>query len=229
VKFAQSNRSITDLEVVKIEIAAIPDRLLAGLRLTYQDRTYDLIRIFGDRQLDLAQQQFQDLSLKENAAGMLANSAKYLLVREVGYYSLWALARSIPQQQIVLGRADLVERRAETSLELQQASMWLLQEIWLQWQELLGTRQLQILSENLISIAPQLQSRTDLDRLLAMSPMTPIALKDWESADLIAFDRQLYQLAQQKLGRLFATELTIEIVRSMPPQLQSALTNVLDL
>lgn len=228
MKFAHSSKSITDLESVNIEIAAIPDRQLAGLRLTYQDRTYDLIRIFGDRQLDLAQQQFQDLSLKQNAAGMLATPDKYLLVREVGYYSLWALANA-HQQPIVLGRANLVERRAETSLELQQASMWLLQEIWLQWQELLGTRQLQIFSENLIAIAPQLQSRTDLDRLLAMSPMTPIALKAWESADLIAFDRHIYQLAQQKLGRQFGTELTIEIVRSMPPQLQSALTNVLDI
>lgn len=229
MKFAQSNRSITDLESVNIEIAAIPDRLLAGLRLTYQDRIYDLIRIFGERQLDLARQQFQELMVKQNAAEILATPAKYLLVREVGYYSLWAIANSIPQQSIVLGIADLVERRKEASLELQQASMWLLQEIWLQWQELLGTRQLQIFSENLIAIAPQLQSRADLDRLLAMSPMTPIALKAWESADLIAFDRQLYQLTQQKLGRQFGTELTIDIVRSMPPQLQSILTDILNI
>ena len=229
MKFAQSNRSITDLESVSIEIATVPDRLLAGLRLTYQNRIYDLIRIFGDRQLDLAQQQFQDLSLKQNEAGMLATPAKYLLVREVGYYSLWATANSIPQQSIVLGVADLVERQAEASLELQQASMWLLQEIWLQWQELLGTRQLQKISENLIAIAPQIQSPADFDRLLAMSPMTPIALKAWESADIIAFDRQLYQLTQQKLGRQFGTQLTIDIVRSMPPQLQSILTDILNL
>jgi hypothetical protein len=225
--------SIIDPQLVKIEIATIPDRHLAGLKLTYQDRTYDLIRIFGDRQLDLAQQQFQDLMVKQNVTGILTNPDKYLLVREVGYYSLWGLDRSTTQASIanslIVGIADLVERRDETSLELQQASMWLLQEIWLQWQELLGTKQLQMLSENLISIAPQLQSLTDLERLLAMSPMTPIGLKAWESADLIAFDRQIYQLAQQKLGRQFATELTIDIVRSMPPQLQSALTDILDI
>jgi hypothetical protein len=224
VKFAQSNLSIIDSQLVKMEIATIPDRHLPGLRLTYQARIYDLVRVFATSHLDLAQQQFQDLIANQNMLEILAPD-KYLLVREVGYYSLWELDRSTPQIPI----ANLTIEQPETSLALQQASIWLLQEIWLQWQELLGARQLQVFAEDLISIAPQLQSRTDLDRLLAMSPMTPIALAAWQSADLMAFDRQLYHLTQQKLGRQFGTELTSDIIRSMPPQLQSILTDVLDI
>jgi hypothetical protein len=226
VKFAQSNLSIIDSQLVKIEIATIPDRHLPGLRLTDRDRIYNLIRVFATSHLDLAQQHFQDAIANQNALGILTNPDKYLLVREVGYYSLWELDRSIPQTPIV---NLTIEQQPETSLELQQASLWLLQEIWLQWQELLGVRQLQVFAEDLISIAPQLQSRTDLDRLLAMYPMTPIGLAAWQSADLIAFDRQLYHLTHKKLGRQFSTELTSDIIRSMPPQLQSILTDVLDI
>ena len=217
--------SIIDSQLVKIEIATIPDRYLPGLRLTYQARIYDLRRVFGTHHLDLAQQQFQNAIAKQNAPGILALD-EYLLVGEVGYYSLWELDRSISQTPSVNLTSD---RQPETSLELQQASIWLLQEIWLQWQELLGARQLQVFAEDLISIAPQLQSRTDLDRLLAMSPLTSIALSAWQSADFIAFDRQLYHLTQQKLGRQFGTELTSDIIRSMPPQLQSILTDILNI
>ena len=217
--------SIIDSQLVKIEIATIPDRYLPGLRLTYQARIYDLRRVFGTHHLDLAQQQFQNSIAKQNTPGILALD-EYLLVGEVGYYSLWELDRSISQTPSVNLTSD---RQPETSLELQQASIWLLQEIWLQWQELLGARQLQVFAEDLISIAPQLQSRTDLDRLLAMSPLTSIALSAWQSADFIAFDRQLYHLTQQKLGRQFGTELTSDIIRSMPPQLQSILTDILNI
>ncbi len=221
---AQSNLSIIDPELVNIEIATIADRHLPGLRLTYQARSYDLMRVFATSHLDLAQQQFQEAIANQNAAGILALN-KYLLVREVGYYSLWELDRAIASWAI----ANLPIPQPETSLELQQASMWLLQEIWLQWQELLGVRQLQVFAEDLISIAPQLQSRTDLDRLLAMSPMTPIGLAAWQAADLIAFDRRLYHLTYKKLGHQFGPELIADIVRSMPLPLQSILTNILDI
>jgi hypothetical protein len=224
VKFAQSNLSIIDPELANIEIATIADRHLPGLRLTYQARSYDLMRVFATSHLDLAQQRFQEAIANQNASAILALD-EYLLVREVGYYSLWEPERSTRQDASV----NLPTRQPKTSLELQQASMWLLQEIWLQWQELLGVRQLQVFAEDLISIAPQLQSRTDLDRLLAISPMNPIGLAAWQAADLIAFDRQLYQLTNKKLGRQFGPELIADIVRSMPPPLQSILIDILDI
>ena len=97
---AQSNLSIIDPELVKIEIAIIADRRLPGLRLTYQARSYDLMRVFATNHLDLAQQRFQEAIANQNASAILALD-EYLIVREVGYYSLWKLDRSTRQDAIV--------------------------------------------------------------------------------------------------------------------------------
>ena len=43
---------------------------------------------------------------------------------------------------------DRIDADRETILELQQASILLFQELWLQWQDLLGARQLQVFAKD---------------------------------------------------------------------------------
>jgi hypothetical protein len=221
---------IIDSQLVNIEIAISPDRQKSALRLNYQGQTYDLVQAFADRRLDFAQQKLGE-SLQQSQqiyrnTGDRVGLDEYLLVREVGYHSLWKLDRSIAS---VASSIESMVADRPIDLELQQASIWLFQELWVQWQNLLGTNQLQAFADNLLTVTPQLQSWVDLDRLLAVDALAPDPLGVWTESDFIVFDRQIYQLTQKKIGQKFGTQLTIEIVQSMPDLLKSRLSTVLNL
>jgi hypothetical protein len=216
--------SIIDSQLVNIEIVTLPHQGRSRLMLTYQSQKYDLLQAFSTHKLEAAQQQWQRLMSLNNTTENLAEIDRYLLLREIGYYSLWALDRSL---SISSGSLPQPDGRHPLKLELQQASLWLFQELWLQWQDLLGTRQLQVFAENLVAQTPPLQSRADLDRLLGLNPLATAKLAGWTDLDFNTFARQVYHLTQQKLGQQFGTKIASEIMQSMPELLQSTLVDTL--
>ena len=218
--YARSNMAIIDALLVHIEIPILSDNRIVGLRLNYHGQKYDLVQAFASHKLESAQQRWQQ-QIAVDPADSEHLSQQYLLVREVGYYSLWILDRFVnPASE---------NRESNGNLELQQASIWLFQEIWLQWQDLLGERQLQLFADNLSSVNSHLRSRADLDQFLSLDSLSSEQLDQWESADFIKFDRQLCDLTQKKMGQQFGNKLTIDIIESMPDLLQSALIDALDL
>ncbi len=219
---AQSNMSIIDPQLVNIEIANLPGERKSGLRLNYRGQIYDLVQAFATHKRERAEQQLQQLIEVDANAVKRSTTDRYLLVQEVGYYSLWKL-------DLKLNRSILnyqAERDREI-LELQQASIWLFQELWLQWQDLLGAKQLQIFAEYLVANTPQLKSEVDLDQLLILDPLATAQLAVWSELDSIAFTRQLYQLTQKKIGHQFGTKLTIDIIQAMPDSLRLVLIDIL--
>jgi hypothetical protein len=197
------------------------------LRLNYQAQVYHLHQAFAVPKFDAAaatltdkvQQQWQQLTA--------THGDRYLLVREVGYYSLWELAR--PNGLSSALAIEFIDRQISIELSLQQASIWLFQELWLRLEDLVGARQLQALADSLLAVTPQLKSWVDLDRLLTLDPLKTDQLSTWIDHDFATFDRQLYHLTQRKLGQKFGTELTIDIIQNMPERLQLVLEPVLDL
>jgi hypothetical protein len=218
--------SITDAQLVTIEIATSTDRGKSGLRLTDRGYRYDLVRAFASHKLDLAQQQLQQLWETNGEPIDSSKPDRYLLVREINYYSLWELDRSAIE---TTNLDRQVESQWQIGRSLPQASMWLLQELWLQCQDLLGAKQSQAFAQQLVELYPQLESIAVFERLLTSDPLAPTDLESWSESDLIAFDRQLYHLAQKKMGQQFATQLTIDIIQSMPASIQATLTAVLDI
>ena len=219
---ARSDMSIIASQSVDIEISTLPDDRHSRLRLNDRGHIYNLIQAFAITKLDRAQQQLQQLIELDRDPVSSSNPNRYLLIREVDYYSLWELDRSIATSSL----NDRIDDERETILELQQASIWLLQELWLQWQDLLGARQLQVFAKDLLAVTPQIHAEGDLDRLLALDPLD-LARLGWSKQDFMTFDRQLYQLAQKKMGRQFGTQLTIDIIQAMPDSLQITLSEVL--
>ncbi len=214
--YARSNMAIIDAPLVNIEIAILNDNLGSTLQLNYHGQRYDLVQAFASHKLELAQQRWQQQIAVDNAV-----PGRYLLVREIDYYSLWLLDRSVNPACLI--------RESNHNLELQQASIWLFQELWLQWQDLLGQRQLQIFADNLLSVNLLLRSREDLDRFLSLDPLSSEQLGNWEPVDFIKFDRQLCDLTQKKMGQQFGDKLTLDIIESMPDLLRLALIDALDL
>jgi hypothetical protein len=211
--------AIIDLPSVNIEISNLSSNLAAELKLNYHGQRYDLVQAFASNKIELAQRRLEQKIAADPANRPDPN--RYLLVREADYYSLWIL-------NLILDSASMTGS-SNCDLELQTASIWLFQELWLQWEDLLGAVQLQVLADNLVGVNPRLKSRTDLDRLLNLDPVNSAKLADWCQADFIAFDRQLYQLTQKKIGHQFGNKLTIDIIESMPDALRSTLLDVLNL
>ena len=226
----RSDMSIIDSQLVKIEISTLPDHHQSRLRLSYQGQSYDLLQAFATHKLERAEQLQRSRLLLDNGTTARNDPSpnRYLLVREVDYYSLWELA-SASLDPVVIGGDSPADNERSLGLELQQASIWLFQELWLQWQDLLGERQLKVFAKELLSGTPQLQTWVDLDRLLMLDPLDSVRLGSWSELDFSAFDRQLYQLTQQKLGHQFGTKLTIDIIEAMPDSCRSILLHVLDI
>lgn len=218
---ARSDMSIIASQSVDIEISTLPDDRYSRLRLNDRGYVYNLLQAFAIPKLDRAQQQLQQLIELDRDPVSSSNPNRYLLILEVDYYSLWELDRSIATSSL---NERIDDERIE--LELQQASIWLFQELWLQWQDLLGARQLQLFTKELLAVTPQIQAEVDLDRLLALDPLG-LARLGWSKQDFMTFDRQLYQFAQKKMGRQFGTQLTIDIIQAMPDSLQLTLSKVL--
>jgi hypothetical protein len=216
MEYARSNMAIIDAPLVKIGILIDPEYRDPRLQLDYQGQTYDLVQAFASHKLELAQQRWQQQIAIDTSA-----LDRYLLVREVGYYSLWLLNR-------VINLAS-TNRASNGNLELQQASIWLIQEIWLQWQDLLGERQLKLFADHLLGVNSLLRSREDLDRILSLDPLSSKQLASWERSDFIALDRQLCDLTQKKMGQQFGSKLTLDVIESMPDSLRKILTEILDL
>jgi hypothetical protein len=211
--------SIVTAQLVKIGISTPTDDRIARLQLDYQGQTYALARVFATHKLDRTQ-----IAPPQLQQALDAPAGSYLVVAETNYYSLWIRDRPIVARTFIAP-----EQAAPTRLALQQASIWLVQELWAQWESLLGAKQLQLIADDLIAVTPPIQSRSDLDRLLKIDPLTEARLDKWTDSDFERFDCQLYQIAQHKIGRQFGTELTIEIVRSMPALLQTTLAAILKL
>jgi hypothetical protein len=226
--------SIIDSQLVNIEIYTFAgddrDRMLrqrqSGLRLNYQAESYNLVQVFASHKLERAEQKLQQLleiqSCESNKTINKSITDRYLMVREIGYYSLWIL-------DLVLNEPNPNRQSDREILELHQASIWLFQELWLQWQDLVGAKQLRVFAEHLLTVTPQLQSLADLDRLLILDPMNTAKLESWAKLDSIAFTKEVYRLTQQKIGQQLGEKITIDIIQSMPDSLRSRLTDILDI
>jgi hypothetical protein len=210
--------SIVEQQLVDIEIVTIPGKKRSDLRLNYQGQTYYLHQAFAETKLAQAQQQWQQLKL--------AHGDRYLLVREVGYYSLWEIDGLGEKIQHSLTNVSEPAIQMSIELELQQASLCFFQELWLRLEDLIGSRQLQLLANNLFAVVPHVQSALDLDRLLQLDPLSNDRLEAWTEEDLIIFDRQLERLTQQKLGKQFGSELVLDVIESIPEQLRGKLSGV---
>ncbi len=223
--------SIIDPRSVTIKIATLPGNGNAKLQLHDRGKIYDLVQAFTVAKLEKAQLKLQQLIDRSGDREIDFNADRYLLVREGDYYSVWELDRS----QVAIGEptpdisSPQVTAADEFNLSLQQASFWLFQELWMQWEDLLGTQQLQVFSEHLLAALPGWQSRADLDRALNIDPLIVERWEAWTDGDSIALVREIHHLNQKKLGQQFGTKITIEILQSMPDPLAAIVTNIVDI
>lgn len=208
--------SILDQQLVNIAIVTSAGGIGSELRLEYRGQVYQFYQAFAMPKLDGSIMMAEEERIIQKCPQLVGKSAEqYLLVRETGYYSLWEIG--------------LAAQKTSIEIYLQQASIWLFQELWLRLQDLMGVRQLQTLADSLLLATPAAQVWLDLDQLLMLDPLSSNRLNGWLEDDFREFDRQLYHLTQSKLGHKFITELATEILEAMPTELQLILANILNI
>lgn len=208
--------TIVDQQLVNIEIIASTKGIGSELSLKYQSQAYRLYQAFALSKLDELGTIDREERIIQQCPKLVGETAsQYLLVRETAYYSLWEKILTVPEISI--------------EIEIQQASIWLFQELWFRLEDLLGAKQLQGLANILLDATPVAKEWSDLDRLLRLDPASSSKLVEWQEDDFVEFTGQLYHLTQSKLGHKFVTEITVEIITTMPTRLQALLVNTLNI
>lgn len=222
--------SIINQQLVDIQIVASADGIGGVLQLQYQGQIYHLQQAFSLPKsdslaailLDRINQKYQKLAA--------ASGSQFLLVQETAYYSCWELtqSRSNQRQSVAGSVSGQLDRATKNDLELQQASIWLFQELWSRLEESIGSRQLKLSANSLLAVTPQIKSWVDLDVLLTLDPLQSAKLGSWTDDDFTIFSRQIYEIVQRKLGRKFGSELTFYVIQNMPEPLQLVLRNIIN-
>jgi hypothetical protein len=194
-----------------VDICSVPAVGGSGevLQLIYQQENYAFIQAFSSENLTTATNQYQKLIV--NSGDLL------LLIREDEYYSLW--------------RAEL-DRTAPSFIPVkitgsQRSGLWLVQELWLRLEDLVGPNQVRTIGEDILKTVSKLQSWEEIERLLSIDPLTTIELAELTDRDLEIIVNLLYSCTQRKLGQQFTTEMVEAILLDLPPEIRSGVTEIL--
>ncbi len=174
--------------------------------LTYQGQTFRLINVFGAHQEEEAKTFWRDLTDNRGKA--------CVLLEEPDRYSIW-------------GKIRLDQLAAETGADgkivpLTQACLLLLQAVFLDIEDLLGTRQAGLFQKDLIAVFrqwqfPQANTPEAVNHLLTMEPLNSLQMPVWEEHHLITLLQELYRLGKQYFGNTNFAQEVGDILQDMPP------------
>ncbi len=190
--------------------------------LSYLNRQYELVRVFPDRQLTLAQGLWQHLDNGDNAC---------LIVREPQQYSIW-LERKIDLQPV---RSIEVPPAKETPSERLQspqlldnvfrAQLCLIEGLWSEVRELMGTNQSAIFGSEILAIIPTIAFGKDLLATIAQARQLDFAMGSAEisTQQLQKIYQEIHRLGEKYLGKSYSTELLSDLQAGLPAQLRKGL------
>ncbi|MBE9118122.1 hypothetical protein IQ249_19700 [Lusitaniella coriacea LEGE 07157] len=194
-----------------VEISSIqhPKRDQKILILKYQDQTFRLISVFAANQEEEARNFWRDLT---------DNQGKFcILLEEPDRHSVWGRIR-LEQ----LGSAEEGGTDVATLTPLTQACVLLLQTLYLDIEDLLGTRQAKQFQKDITQICqewkfPQANTPETVERLLAqIDPLDGAQVPPWEEHHLITLLQELYRLGKSYFGNTNFAEEVEDILQDLP-------------
>ncbi|WP_017304625.1 Npun_F0813 family protein [Spirulina subsalsa] len=174
--------------------------------LKYQDQTFRLIRVFSAEQADEAISFWKDLT---------DNQGKFcVLLQESDRHSVW-------------GRVQLDQLLAEgATLEVvpdsyAQACLLILQAVYFDIEELLGTRQAKLFQKDLAGALdgrqlPQANSEKAIAALLECDPLNTNQLPRWESQHLVFVLQAVHGLGKAYFGNTNFAQEVEDILQDLP-------------
>jgi hypothetical protein len=173
--------------------------------LTYQGQTFRLISVFAANQGEEAKNFWRDLTDNRGKA--------CVLLEEPDRYSVWGKIR-LEQLANEVGADGKV-------IPFAQACILLLQMVFIDIEDLLGTRQAGLFQKDLVEIFrqwhfPQANSPEAVNHLLTMDPLSSLQVPPWEEHHLITLLQELHRLGKEYFGNTHFAEGVSDTLQEMP-------------
>lgn len=177
--------------------------------LRYQTQTFRLISVFSAAQEEEAKAFWRELTDNRGKA--------CVLLEEPERYSVWGKVR--------LEQAE--ETTALATGELPaccvQASLLLLQAVYIDIEDLLGARQVAAFRKELLAIfrqhkLPQVDTPETIEQLLVVNPLALVQLPSWQEKQLQALLQALYRIGKQHFGNANFVERAMQSLQDLPTQ-----------
>ena len=190
-----------------VEISTIqhPNRDQQIPILHYQGQTFRLISVFKASQEEEAKAFWRDLTDNRGKA--------CVLLEEPERYSVWGKVRL---DQIGGEAADSVKTTPFT-----QACLLLLQAVYIDIEDLLGSRQAGLFQKNISEVFqqwrfPKADSPDAVRNLLTNDPLSSSQVPPWEEHHLITLLQELHRLGKQYFGNTSFVARAIDALEDMP-------------
>jgi hypothetical protein len=176
--------------------------------LTYQGQTFRLINVFGASQAEEARAFWRDLTDNRGKA--------CVLLEEPERYSIWG--------KVVLDKLQdddsSVGGGAKAPFFIQ-AALLLLQTVYFDIEDLLGTRQLSAFEKDIMNIFkqwnfPQADSKEAVKQLLTVDPLASPQLPLWQEHHLNTLLQELHRLGKAYFGNDSFVERAVDALQDLP-------------
>lgn len=195
-----------------VEISSIqhPKREQQILILNYQGQTFRLISVFDAQKAEEAKHFWRDLT---------DNQGKFcVLLQETDRHSVWGRV-NLDQ----LGTGMDADAKA---VPFTQACLLLLQTVYFDVEDLLGTRQAKLFQKDITDFFqqwkfPQAESPQAVSQLLQVDPLSTLKIPIWEEHHLITLLQELYRIGKEYFGNDNFAEGIGEIIQDLPSNEQA--------
>lgn len=187
--------------------------------LNYQGQTFRLINVFNAAQAEEARAFWRDLTDNHGKA--------CVLLEEPERYSIWG--------KIVLDKLheDDHEGGETKAAFFIQAVLLLLQTVYFDIEDLLGTRQLSAFEKDIANVFkqwhfPQTDSKESVSQLLTVDPLASTQLPQWQEHHLNTLLQELHRLGKAYFGNDSFVERAVDALQDLPDSEQKQFRNWLD-
>ncbi|MBD1861841.1 MULTISPECIES: Npun_F0813 family protein [Trichocoleus] len=191
-----------------VEISSVqhPKRDQQILILHYQGQTFRLISVFNASQEEEAKAFWRDLTDNRGKA--------CVLLEEPERYSVWGKVRieQLASEGAIAGDA--------TASFFTQAGLLILQALYIDIEDLLGSRQAGLFQKDITEVLrqwrfPQAESPEAINYLLTMDPVTALQLPPWQEHHLNTLMQELHRLGKAYFGNATFAERALEALQDM--------------
>jgi hypothetical protein len=179
--------------------------------LTYQGQTFRLINVFQAAQEEEAKSFWRDLTdNRGKACVLLEEPERFSVWGKIHIDQLTAEASPEPQPQ-----------KGEASAAFVQASLLLLQSVYMDIEDMLGTRQLNVFHKEITTVFqqgrfPQTESPDAINQILKVDPLESLQVPPWREQHLMTLLQELHRLGKQHFGNASFTQRVMESLQDMP-------------
>jgi len=178
--------------------------------LEYQGQAFRLISVFGHSQEEEARSLWRDLTDNRGKA--------CVLLEEEERYSVWGKVR-LDQLVVETSNTQASENAVESSYVV--ACLLLLQAVYIDIEDLLGNRQLDLFEKEITTVFqqwrfPKADTQRAISALLTVDPLASLQVPPWEEHHLNTLLQELYRLGKEHFGNSSFTGRVMDTLQDMP-------------